>query len=207
MKAVGKTCLLRKYIDDKFKDCYDMTLGVEFGVKTVPVKGKNIQLQIWDTAGSETFRSITNQYYKSSIGAFLVYDITNRKTFEEVDHWIGELEKTKRSAMVITLVGNKCDNESKYELSLNIYSRQVSADEGAKKAEELKIDFIETSAKNGTHVEECFINTTEKVYKKIDEKLFDVTSESVGVQFVKKASSDLSYISEEKNKKGSCLKC
>ena len=207
MKAVGKTCLLNKYIDGIFEDGYDMTLGVGVGLKVVTVNGKKIQIQIWDTAGSESFKSITSQYYKKSIGDFIVYDITSKKTFEEVDNWFKKLQKVKRSDLVITLVGNKWDQEDEYKLSLHIYSRQVSTDEGAKKAEELKFDFIETSAKEGTHVDECFRNATEKVYKKIEERLIDITNESVGVTSVKNPTSELSSFSEEKKKKGFCSKC
>ena len=83
--AVGKSCLLLQFTDHKFRHQHELTIGVEFGGKTIEVKNKNIKIQIWDTAGQEAFQAITRTYYKGAIGALLVYDITRHETFEHIN--------------------------------------------------------------------------------------------------------------------------
>ena len=78
---MGKSCLLLQFIDNRFRLKHEPTIGVEFGAKTMIVKGKSVKLQVWDTAGQESFRSITRGYYRSAAGAILVYDVTNRDSF------------------------------------------------------------------------------------------------------------------------------
>jgi Ras-related protein Rab-2A len=86
--SVGKSCLLLQFLEKKFKFDHDTTIGVEFGSKIITVKDKHIKLQIWDTAGQETFKSITRSYYRGSIGVILVYDITNRDSFNNISKWL-----------------------------------------------------------------------------------------------------------------------
>lgn len=86
--GVGKSCVVLQFIENKTRTTHDVTIGVEFGAKTVPIRDKSIKLQIWDTAGQENFRSITRSYYRSAIGALLVYDITRRETFAHVKTWL-----------------------------------------------------------------------------------------------------------------------
>ncbi len=112
--AVGKSCLLLQYTDQRFKLTHDLTIGVEFGTKIVPVSGASIKLHIWDTAGSESFRSLTKGYYRGSAGAFVVYDITNRQSFTSVATWVEELTQSVSSQTVICLVGTKSDLSEVY---------------------------------------------------------------------------------------------
>ena len=114
MVAVGKSCLLLQYIDKRFKLTHDLTIGVEFGTKIVTINGTNIKLHIWDTAGSESFRSLTKGYYKGSAGALIVYDVTNRQTFTHVASWVDELQQTASNNIVICLIGNKSDLSESY---------------------------------------------------------------------------------------------
>jgi Ras-related protein Rab-2A len=86
--GVGKSCLLLKYVDGRFRQKHEVTIGVEFGAKVVAIEGINLKLQIWDTAGQESFKSITRGYYRSAAVALLVYDITNRDSFENVLKWL-----------------------------------------------------------------------------------------------------------------------
>ena len=79
--GVGKSCVVLQFIEQKMNDNHEVTLGVEFASRTVAVRNKNIKFQVWDTAGQENFRSLTRSYYRSAIGALLIYDITKRKTF------------------------------------------------------------------------------------------------------------------------------
>ena len=107
--AVGKSCLLLQFTDKRFKLTHDTTIGVEFGTKLVQVSGTLIKLQIWDTAGSESFRSITKGYYKGSIGVMLVYDMTEGSSFAHLADWVEELKLASGEQSVLCLVGNKCD--------------------------------------------------------------------------------------------------
>ena len=130
--GVGKTNILSRYINNEFSFATKSTVGVEFGSKIIMKEDKTIKLQIWDTAGQERYRSITNAYYKGAKGAFVVYDITRKDTFINVDKWIGDLKTNGNEDVFILLIGNKCDLEDK---------REVSSDEVAKKAEQFKIAF------------------------------------------------------------------
>ena len=115
--------------------------------RTITVDGKKIKLQIWDTAGQERFRTITSAYYRGADGILIVYDTTNRESFDHLDSWLSEVNKYASDKMVKAIVGNKSDKSE---------DRVVSTEEGMKKAESLGLSFIETSAKDATHVEEAF---------------------------------------------------
>lgn len=111
--SVGKSCLLLQFLEKKFKFDHDTTIGVEFGSKIINVRDKQIKLQIWDTAGQETFKSITRSYYRGSIGVVLVYDITNRDSFNNVSKWLDETKSYANDKITVMLVANKTDLESK----------------------------------------------------------------------------------------------
>ena len=107
--SVGKSCILLQFLEKKFKFDHDTTIGVEFGSKVISVNDKQVKLQIWDTAGQETFKSITRSYYRGSIGVVLVYDITNRDSFSNISKWLDETKSYANDKVVIMLVGNKTD--------------------------------------------------------------------------------------------------
>ena len=106
---MGKSCLLLQFTDKRFQPVHDLTIGVEFGARMVSIDGKQIKLQIWDTAGQESFRSITRSYYRGAAGALLVYDITRRETFEHLASWLEDARQHANPAMTIMLIGNKAD--------------------------------------------------------------------------------------------------
>jgi len=153
--AVGKSCLLLQFVDKKFEDTHELTIGVEFGSRTVNIDSCQVKLQIWDTAGQEKFRSITRSYYKGASGALLVYDITRRETFEHLSNWIEDCKKYSSQNIVVMLIGNKSDLDS---------SRQVTTSEGQSFAEKHGLHFMETSAKTAEHVDEAFIKTAQQIY-------------------------------------------
>ena len=124
-----------------------MTIGVEFGAKTIQIDGKTIKIQIWDTAGQEAFQAITRTYYKGAIGALLVYDITRKDTFIHVTKWLDEVRSNSSKNITVILIGNKKDLEDK---------RQVSYEEGEAFAKENGLMFLETSAKTAYNVVESF---------------------------------------------------
>jgi Ras-related protein Rab-1A len=145
--GAGKSCLLLRFADDAFTDSYITTIGVDFRFKTIPVDKKTIKLQIWDTAGQERFRTITSAYYRGADGIILVYDICDRESFAHVDDWLNEVNRYVNESTCKILIGNKCDMAAE---------RQVSTEEATKKAEDLGMKFIETSAKDATNVEAAF---------------------------------------------------
>ncbi|PRP86167.1 ras-related protein Rab-2A [Planoprotostelium fungivorum] len=156
--GVGKSCLLLQFTDKRFHTDHDLTIGVEFGARMITIDGKQIKLQIWDTAGQESFRSITRSYYRGAHGALLAYDITRRETFNHLKGWLAEVREHSNKEMVIMLIGNKNDLEVK---------RAVSYEDGRKFAEENGLMFMETSAKTASNVDEAFLETARRIYDKV----------------------------------------
>ncbi|KAJ3449958.1 ras-related protein rab-2a [Anaeramoeba flamelloides] len=156
--AVGKSCLLLQFTDHRFVTTHDLTLGCEFGAQLVQIEEHKIKLQIWDTAGQETFRSITRNYYRGSAGALLVYDITRRETFNHLNDWLKETTNYSNGKLDIILVGNKTDL---------LENRAVSYEEGEEFAKEHGMKFLETSAKTALNVEQAFMATAKLVYSKL----------------------------------------
>jgi len=169
---VGKTCLLSRFLDKQFKQDHDTTIGVDFGSKIININMNNelnipIKLQIWDTAGQERFKSIIRSYYKGSIGVILVYDISDKTSFDHVKDWLGEINKYTNYDIVIQLIGNKSD----------LGNRKVSFEEGLSFAQENNLLFMETTAKNcliknsdssyNMNINSIFHNMTIEIYKKI----------------------------------------
>ena len=115
--SVGKSSIMVKYIHGGFDEEFKTTIGVEFGSKNIIIKEKIYRVQIWDTAGEETFRSITRSYYKNSVCAFVVYDVTNKNTFSNVKNWVDDCKKQTPKNVLMILVGNKIDLEDKREVS------------------------------------------------------------------------------------------
>lgn len=150
-----------QFTDQKFRQENDPTIGVEFGAKTITSKGKVIKLQIWDTAGQESFRSITRSYFRGAIGALLTFDITSRESFDAIHGFVEETTTSASSNLVIILIGNKSDLASE---------RQVSKEEAETYAKRLGLIYIEVSAKSGHNVNLAFDMVTEKVLEKIDRK-------------------------------------
>ena len=155
--TVGKTCILLKYTDKIFQETHMMTIGLDYRLKTMTLQsGKEVKLQIWDTAGQDRFRSITKNYYKGSHGIILIYDVTSLKTFENVKSWVSQIHEEISDKVVIYLVGNKIDMDDE---------RKVQTEEGQKLAEELGVPFVETSAKSGVNIDNIFSDITERIDK------------------------------------------
>ncbi|KAL8152259.1 hypothetical protein V2J09_010019 [Rumex salicifolius] len=185
--GVGKSCLLLQFTDKRFQPVHDLTIGVEFGARMITIDNKPIKLQIWDTAGQESFRSITRSYYRGAAGALLVYDITRqtfpfrdslieetrRETFNHLASWLEDATKHANANMTIMLVGNKSDLA---------HRRAVSTEEGEQFAKEHGLIFMECSAKTAQNVEEAFIKTAATIYKKIQDGVFDISNESHGIK-------------------------
>ena len=145
--GVGKTNILSRYNNNEFSLATQPTVGVEFGNKIIKKENKSIKLQLWDTAGQERYKAITNAFYKGSKGAFVVYDITRKSSFLNIDNWIGELKTNGSDDILIILVGNKTDLEDK---------REVSREEGEQFAKDNDYLFAEVSAKDGKGFQDLF---------------------------------------------------
>merc|ERR1711934_231249 len=107
--GVGKSCLLCRYSDDVFNSNFITTIGIDFKIRTIELDGAKIKLQIWDTAGQERFRTITQAYYRGAMGILLVYDVTDKKSFEHIKEWTKSIDQHASETAVKILVGNKCD--------------------------------------------------------------------------------------------------
>ncbi|ESL06427.1 hypothetical protein TRSC58_05900 [Trypanosoma rangeli SC58] len=128
------------------------------------IEQKNVKLQIWDTAGQESFRSITRSYYRGACGALLVYDVTRRETFTHLQTWLEDARANANNAIVIMLIGNKCDLEAK---------RQVSREEGESFAKRNNLVFMETSAKTAQNVDDAFMRTATMIYENVQKGELD----------------------------------
>ncbi|KAF9085214.1 Ras- protein Rab-6A [Mortierella sp. GBA35] len=146
-QSVGKTSLITRFMYDTFDNTYQATIGIDFLSKTMYLEDRTVRLQLWDTAGQERFRSLIPSYIRDSSVAVVVYDITNRNSFMNTAKWIDDVRAERGTDVIIVLVGNKTDLNEK---------RQVTAEEGEKKAKEFNIMFIETSAKAGHNVKTLF---------------------------------------------------
>lgn len=154
--AVGKSNLLSRYIKNEFNKETKSTIGVELSTKFFKLNNKIIKLTIWDTAGQERFSSVTSAYYKGSHGAFVVYDITRKVTFENIDKWIKELKFKGSDNIKIILIGNKSDL---------FLLKKVSTKEGEEKAKKYNLTFFETSALDSNNIHIAFKIMTLEIYK------------------------------------------
>ncbi|ORE07861.1 rab protein 6 [Rhizopus microsporus var. microsporus] len=146
-QSVGKTSLITRFMYDTFDNTYQATIGIDFLSKTMYLEDRTVRLQLWDTAGQERFRSLIPSYIRDSSVAVVVYDITNRASFQNTSKWIDDVRAERGSEVIIVLVGNKTDLSDK---------REVTFEEGEKKASDCGILFIETSAKAGHNVKALF---------------------------------------------------
>jgi len=188
--GVGKSCLLLQFTDKRFQPVHDLTIGVEFGARMITVNNKRIKLQIWDTAGQESFRSIIRAYYRGACGALLVYDITRRVTFNNLSRWLDDIKEDGGENITIMLIGNKADLKNR---------REVTYEEGQRFAEKYGLTFIETSAKTSNNVEKAFINTAIDIYKKIESKEINIEDDSCGIKLGISEMRQTSYMDSNSN--------
>ncbi|KRX01133.1 P-loop containing nucleoside triphosphate hydrolase [Pseudocohnilembus persalinus] len=144
--GVGKTCMMMRYLEKKYQSDYSATIGVEFQSKIVKLKdGKSVNVQIWDTAGQESFRAIVKTFFRNSHAIVVVYNIAKKRTFESCDSWLKESSENAFPDALKVLVGAQSDRED----------REVQYEEGQKQKEEKQYDlFYEISSKNGQNIDD-----------------------------------------------------
>ena len=159
----GKSCLLLREIKYQFRDDYEVTIGAEFGSLFLRIENKIVKVQIWDTTGSEAYKSVTKIFFKGANAAFLIYDITSEESFKGAKEWLDELRFNSDTNTKIYLIGNKSDlNEE----------RKISMERGQQFVNDEKLaGFFETSAKTGDNVHLVFIHTILNLYKENSQKM------------------------------------
>uniref|UniRef100_A0A8D2LLC5 small monomeric GTPase n=1 Tax=Varanus komodoensis TaxID=61221 RepID=A0A8D2LLC5_VARKO len=146
--GVGKTCLLVRFKDGAFlAGSFISTVGIDFRNKVLNVDGVRVKLQIWDTAGQERFRSVTHAYYRDAHALLLLYDVTNRASFDNIQAWLTEIHEYAKQDVVLMLLGNKVSSPE----------RVVRREDGEKLAKEYGVPFMETSARSGLNVDLAFV--------------------------------------------------
>ncbi|KAF2213116.1 hypothetical protein CERZMDRAFT_16585, partial [Cercospora zeae-maydis SCOH1-5] len=218
----GKSSLTIRLCEGRFVSHHDVTIGVEFGSRIVPVGPpaslehninnpasapkpaptppnnakskakpqepvqKHMKLSLWDTAGQETYKSITRSYFRGASGALLVFDITRRSTFASVTAWLHDLRQIAEDDIIVVLVGNKSDLAASSAVSGDSSApnkRQVTREEAEEWCRENKVmQYVETSAKSGENVERAFLEVAERIYQNIEAGKYDLNDRRSGVK-------------------------
>jgi small GTP-binding protein len=154
--GVGKTAILKRLIDDVFVPEGQSTIGVEFLASVLEIDGQSIKLQIWDTAGQERFRSIAKAYFRSAMGVILTFDLTERKSFDDLNRWLTDIHQLCDPNAVTTLIGNKLD----------LPNRAITTSEAEAFAQLHQLTYFETSALGGDNIREAFHRTAAAILRK-----------------------------------------
>ena len=167
--GVGKTSIVCRYVNDILKSELKSTIGIDYKTKIVEYKSKKIKLKIFDTSGQERFRTLTKNYYQGSDGIILVFDIKNKKTFEELTYWMEEINKIcDKNKLGLLLIGNKNDGDLK--------ERKISKEEAQKISNIYDLNYIETSALINNNIKECFDLIIQSIFEKRCIKLDDLNN-------------------------------
>ena len=191
--SVGKTSILNRYITNEFDEEHKCTIKIEFKAKLININNMvKAKLNIWDTCGDEKYRAITRQYYNDANGILLIYDITNRDSFDSISLWVNEIKNNSPADAILFLVGNKTDLTKE---------RVISYQEGKNKADELGVSFAEVSAKNGDNILLLFENISEAIMGTFEKKQ-EINENNFNFKISEEY--DENYNIETKKKKGCC---
>ena len=171
-QSVGKTNIVTRYVKGEFSEDYMITIGMDFLTCNLKSDDKIFKLRLWDTAGSEKFRSITKGYYSNTCCALIVYDITNQNSFDSVKQWIEDVKNYTDKDTHLVLVGNKIDLKDQ---------RKISKEDGQNLATQNGMDFYESSALTGENINNIFEGICKYVNQKIDEGKIDLNDPSNGI--------------------------
>ena len=206
---VGKTNIIHRFTDGEFSNQYMITIGMDYISHNIKINKNIFHLQLWDTAGSERFRSITKGYFSNSACAIIVYDITNEKSFDSIKEWVNECKLYTNKNIHLVLVGNKNDLKEQ---------RKIEKEQGEELAKEYDMKFFEASALTGDNIEEIFVDICKTINKNINDKLYDLNDPSIGIKISEReddmeinktyeTSSFLSKGSQKLNSKRNKRKC
>ena len=208
-QGVGKTKILHSFSEGKFSNIYNATIGIDYLSHDIKIDNRIFHLQIWDTAGSERYKSIAKGYYKKSACGLIVYDITNYKSFDSVKNWIEEIKLYSNSNIHLILIGNKIDLEAE---------RVINTEKGKKLAEKYDLKFFESSALTGENINTIFFDACRVINENINNEIYDFNNPNVGIKISNLKDSsfeikkDITIISsnvnnDKKEKKKSKCKC
>mmetsp|Transcript_17233 Transcript_17233/g.18702 ORF Transcript_17233/g.18702 Transcript_17233/m.18702 type:complete len:194 (+) Transcript_17233:40-621(+) len=169
--GVGKSCLVLRFADNIYNEAHITTIGVDFKIHYVDIDGSRIKLHIWDAHGGKKFREITSAYYRGVHGVLIVFDITDVVSFNDVKYWLNEITKWASKNVNKLLVGNKSDLDSQ---------RAVTFEEGQEFAKSMGMEYIETSAKNSTNVDEAFLMLIRQINERMKPEPLSAASEGEG---------------------------
>jgi Ras-related protein Rab-1A len=150
--GVGKSSMIARYVDDKFSPEYVSTIGIDFKIKIIEAAGRKVKLQIWDTAGQERFHTITSAYYRGAHGLMIIFSLTDAQSFHHLQYWLRHIEEGVAGNVPKLLIGTKSDLHDK---------REVASEVAAALAEEMGMEYIEASSKEGKNVQKAFKRMTE----------------------------------------------
>ena len=183
--GVGKSCVILRYVEGDFPGNIMSSIGVDFKTKQIELDDHSIKMQIWDTAGHEKFRTITTSYYKSAQAIIILYDITQKSSFEHIRNWITEIDKFGKQGVLKVIVGNKLDLEN---------NRKISKEDAENLALKYGVKLWEVSAKDNTNIEEMFVDTIKTLLEKNSKIISESSSMGNNIKLSKN-------IKNKKNKK------
>ena len=183
--GVGKSCVILRYVEGDFPGNIMSSIGVDFKTKQIELDDHSIKMQIWDTAGHEKFRTITTSYYKSAQAIIILYDITQKSSFEHIRNWITEIDKFGKQGVLKVIVGNKLDLEN---------NRKIKKEDAENLAAKYGVKLWEISAKDNTNIEEMFTDTIKTLLEKNSKIISESSSMGNNIKLSKN-------IKNKKNKK------
>ena len=185
--GVGKSCVILRYVEGDFPGNIMSSIGVDFKTKQIDYADRLVKMQIWDTAGHEKFRTITTSYYKSAHAIIILYDITQKTSFDHIKNWITEIDKFGKQGVLKVIVGNKLDLEN---------NRKIKKEDAENLAAKYGVKLWEISAKDNTNIEEMFTDTIKTLLERNSKLIIDNAGSSMNNNFLINAN-----IKEKKKKK------
>ena len=172
--GVGKSCVILRYVEGDFPGNIMSSIGVDFKTKKIDLDDRLIKMQIWDTAGHEKFRTITTSYYKSAHAIIILYDITQKTSFDHIKNWITEIDKFGKQGVLKVIVGNKLDLEN---------NRKIKKEDAENLALKYGVKLWEVSAKDNTNIEEMFVDTIKTLLERNSKIINDIPGSSMNNNF------------------------
>lgn len=194
--GIGKTCIINRYVKDTFTEGTQSTIGADYAQKKLDIDNKQIIVNIWDTSGQEKYRALGRHFYQDSYIVFLVYDITEKQSFEAIKEvWLPNLKKFGEEYATLALVGNKCDK---------LEEEKVSEEEARNYAKEIGATYMLTSAKTGQGVDDLFSTLINQYLSSDNYKNLEKNNGKGGEFIVRKATKEEEEEFQKKKKKRCC---